>query len=192
VAFPTIFTKTLAGIWHGAGVNYVIYGVLHGMYLTINHAWRIFGPGKARKKKGAQEHWLAGAASVALTYLAVLVALVFFRAPREDGFGMLGGMIGLRGWTYGTLPAADMWEVSSLMDPTTWAMMFVCFIIVFFAPNLTEIFAKYDPIIGRVRTSLPAAKQWTPNLAWGTATGVVAALCVLFLAGATEFLYFQF
>ncbi len=42
VAFPTITTMFLAGIWHGAGLQFIIFGILHGLYLTINHAWRIF------------------------------------------------------------------------------------------------------------------------------------------------------
>jgi len=44
VAFPLITTMFLAGIWHGAGFQFVVFGVLHGLYLTVNHAWRIFTP----------------------------------------------------------------------------------------------------------------------------------------------------
>ena len=32
----------LAGIWHGAGLQYLIFGLMHAAYLSINHAWRIF------------------------------------------------------------------------------------------------------------------------------------------------------
>src|SRR5258708_34888510 len=42
VAFPTITTMYLAGIWHGAGLQFVIFGVLHGLHLIVNHAGRIF------------------------------------------------------------------------------------------------------------------------------------------------------
>ena len=196
VAFPTLFTMSLAGVWHGAGVNYVIFGVLHGLYLTVNHAWRIHGPGKKRKKSGASESWIIAVACVALTYIAVLVAQVFFRAPREEGFGMLAGMLGLRGLTVGTLPPGDAWTIQqmhdNLMSLETTAMLLGCFVIVFFTPNVAELFARYEPIIGRVRTSLPVSRQWQPNLAWGTVAGVLAGFCVLYLAGATEFLYFQF
>jgi D-alanyl-lipoteichoic acid acyltransferase DltB (MBOAT superfamily) len=198
VAFPTMFTMGIAGVWHGAGVNYVIYGVLHGIYLTINHAWRLFGPGKKNKKKkaGSEERWLHVAASVALTYLAVTVSLVFFRAPREDGFGMLAGMLGFRGLGLGNMNPADTWTIDRvheyLMSPGTAAMLFGCFLIVFMAPNVAEIFARYDPIIGRVKTTLSVQRQWRPNMAWGAVAGVLAGFCVLFLAGATEFLYFQF
>ena len=33
-------TMLLGGLWHGAGWTYVIWGGLHGLYLTINHLWR--------------------------------------------------------------------------------------------------------------------------------------------------------
>ncbi|MGG1947195.1 MBOAT family O-acyltransferase [Trinickia sp. NRRL B-1857] len=40
IAVPTFYTMGLAGIWHGAGLQYLIYGLLHAAYLTVNHAWR--------------------------------------------------------------------------------------------------------------------------------------------------------
>lgn len=33
-------TMLLGGIWHGAGWTFIIWGMLHGTYLMINHAWR--------------------------------------------------------------------------------------------------------------------------------------------------------
>lgn len=34
--FALITTMTLGGLWHGAGLNFIIWGVLHGLYLIIN------------------------------------------------------------------------------------------------------------------------------------------------------------
>ncbi len=47
IAVPTLFSLSLAGIWHGAGMQFVIFGLLHGIYLSINQAWRIFGGTRA-------------------------------------------------------------------------------------------------------------------------------------------------
>ena len=30
-------TMVLGGLWHGAGVTFVLWGALHGLFLTINH-----------------------------------------------------------------------------------------------------------------------------------------------------------
>ena len=32
-------TMVLGGLWHGADLTFVIWGGLHGLYLTINHRW---------------------------------------------------------------------------------------------------------------------------------------------------------
>lgn len=34
--FALITTMTLGGLWHGAGLNFIIWGILHGLYLIIN------------------------------------------------------------------------------------------------------------------------------------------------------------
>ena len=41
VAFPMLLTMLVSGIWHGAGYTFIVWGLLHGCYLTINHAWRL-------------------------------------------------------------------------------------------------------------------------------------------------------
>ena len=72
VAIPTLITMFLVGIWHGAGKQFLFFGLLHGIYITINHAWRIFVPAGSPLKKIVN-----GPFSVALTYLASLTGAVF-------------------------------------------------------------------------------------------------------------------
>ena len=36
IATPTIVTLFLAGVWHGAGQQFIIFGLLHALYLCIN------------------------------------------------------------------------------------------------------------------------------------------------------------
>src|ERR1700761_6094820 len=68
-------TMLLGGLWHGAAWTFVVWGALHGAYLCINHAWNSVAP--------AAPSFLAPViklAAFALTFLAVVVAWVFFRA----------------------------------------------------------------------------------------------------------------
>src|SRR5271168_2402818 len=68
-------TMLLGGLWHGAAWTFVAWGALHGVYLCINHAWINYGP--------PIPPVLARPARIAaslLTFLAVVVAWVFFRA----------------------------------------------------------------------------------------------------------------
>jgi len=38
---PTILTMCISGLWHGAGYGFIVWGLLNGIYITINHAWRL-------------------------------------------------------------------------------------------------------------------------------------------------------
>src|ERR1700761_3796030 len=67
-------TMVLGGLWHGAAWTFVAWGALHGVYLCINHAWNHFSPAPPRFAP------LAKLATGTLTFLAVVVAWVFFRA----------------------------------------------------------------------------------------------------------------
>jgi len=88
-------TMLLGGLWHGAGWNFVIWGGLHGMYLVCNHAWQGF-----RVKvlgHDLERHTARGrVAGAALTFLAVVLAWVFFRAPSfPAAVNILQGMAGM-------------------------------------------------------------------------------------------------
>src|SRR3954468_21630198 len=59
VAGPTLITMSLAGFWHGAGTQYFIFGLLHGIYISVNHAMRIYFPAP---KKPPPRPWLTATA----------------------------------------------------------------------------------------------------------------------------------
>ena len=40
--FIILFVFLLAGAWHGAGWNFLIFGLIHGIGLIINHSYRKF------------------------------------------------------------------------------------------------------------------------------------------------------
>jgi D-alanyl-lipoteichoic acid acyltransferase DltB (MBOAT superfamily) len=35
----TVFAFTVSGIWHGANWNYIFWGIMHGLAVSINHVW---------------------------------------------------------------------------------------------------------------------------------------------------------
>ena len=96
------------GLWHGAGWTFVIWGALHGLYLVINHAWRARGIGWVGMRLAVEAAWRAWA----LTFVAVVVGWVFFRASSvEAAIGLLKGMAGFNGIT---LPAAIMASLAAI------------------------------------------------------------------------------
>lgn len=41
-AWPSFVTFTLAGVWHCAGWNFIIFGAIHGAAISIFHLWGYF------------------------------------------------------------------------------------------------------------------------------------------------------
>jgi alginate O-acetyltransferase complex protein AlgI len=219
VAIPIFFTMILAGIWHGAGLQFLIFGVLHGCYLVINHTWRVFGPKTAiAKGRFALRTMFSGA----LTYFAVLVGQVFFRASSTtDAFQMLGSMAGLHGvgnlqsslrvpdWFPGIsegvgqyLMSMGLFHYSSLAIPgalslTTIIELSVTFAIVWWLPNsqtilhITDGADRLKPGFGRNGRSI-AALSFNLRPAWGICIGALTATVLLEIGAKSEFLYFQF
>ncbi|MEL7448080.1 MAG: MBOAT family O-acyltransferase [Pseudomonadota bacterium] len=70
-----MLTMLLGGLWHGAAWNFVVWGFLHGLALSLEREWR------RSPWAGALTGGLALAGGTALTLGWVLVAWVFFRAP---------------------------------------------------------------------------------------------------------------
>jgi D-alanyl-lipoteichoic acid acyltransferase DltB (MBOAT superfamily) len=182
IALPMFYTMGLAGIWHGAGFQYLIFGLLHGLYLTANHAWRVFrAPVSASgaHATAAQSAWPVKVLCVLLTYAAVLVGQVFFRANSAgDALRLLAGMSGMHGLH---LDQAVMDSLKGGSNVRVWtAYIAACFFIAWALPNSNEIVARYE------RLSLNPAFQGA----------LYAAMIFIVVVGASgppvTFLYFQF
>lgn len=76
-------TMLIGGIWHGAGWTFVIWGMLHGTYLMINHAWRKIRSDILKWSKNVS--FLEIASARVLTLLAVIIGWVYFRAETVNG-----------------------------------------------------------------------------------------------------------
>jgi D-alanyl-lipoteichoic acid acyltransferase DltB (MBOAT superfamily) len=208
---PTLATMMLAGIWHGAGLQFFIFGLLHGIYLTINHAFRIFRKGKPRPAHLQPPMLRRG--NILLTYLAALVASIFFRASSVgSGFSLIGGMIGLHGAGTLALPMALLTKlggmgqaltgsgfvsVVSMLDWTAGVAHFiwiiVLYVIVWGMPNTQQIMRHYfEPSLDRIAAGPLPRFAWRPTRGWAMAVGALTSIGILAIGGTTEFLYYQF
>ena len=68
-------TMLIGGLWHGASWNFVIWGGLHGMYLVLERLVKWLVP--ELNKTAA---WLLRIPMIALTFVLVCFAWVYFRA----------------------------------------------------------------------------------------------------------------
>ncbi len=86
-------TMLLGGLWHGAGWTFVVWGALHGVYLTINHLWRDF---VAEPYLRWVPGWMGTIVGGALTFVAVVAAWVVFRAENmAQAMVILKAMFGI-------------------------------------------------------------------------------------------------
>jgi len=177
VAYPTILTMLLTGLWHGAGLQFLIFGLLHGIYLTANQAWRHF----RQRKKGEPAQPPTGMLRMALrmgVYLQVAFALIFFRADSlHAAFAMIGDLAGLRGAGH----------VGSLLNAFAG---FALFPVVWFLPNTQQILGEQGPA-STTGSALLSRLRWSPNLGWGLAMALLF-FAILANMETSSFLYFQF
>jgi alginate O-acetyltransferase complex protein AlgI len=185
VAFPTIITMVIAGIWHGAGLTFVAFGLLHGLYLAVNHGWRIFRHSRKITPFEGLAARVAGYISVLSTFACVMIADVFFRSDSiTQGVGIISRMAGY--------PKAHIQTVLFGQHEAAW--LFIGFAIAWGLPNTQQILARFKPALALAPSdqATHAPVHWRPNLTWATvlAIGFIAALAGM--QTPSSFLYFQF
>jgi hypothetical protein len=221
LCWPTVFTMFLSGFWHGAGYTFLAWGILHGLYLTINHGWRQWRP---KWDKATYERVMKPLGFV-LTFAAVTVGMVLFRAPTiESALRILHGMVGLDGVSVplgllnrssglahvlGLLGiAGDMSSGAVFTALTLWIL--VLFMITMFMPNSLELMQRYAPALyfepprqapkaADAEAPAPARASWRPssmtlswNVRWAILIGMFFVFGALGLSRPSEFLYWQF
>jgi D-alanyl-lipoteichoic acid acyltransferase DltB (MBOAT superfamily) len=198
IVLPTVWAMGLAGIWHGAGLQFLIFGLLHAGYLSINHAWRVFVGGR-KPAALRQLRWYQHAGYVLLTFGAVLVAQAFFRADGvHDAWELVQAMFGVRGWEslenlgyLGGMGLGDSWRLLAGHHVQLLYIM-VLLAIVWLAPNAQQIMGVYGPSLAKPSPAPRAWMRWQPNWQWLLVMLLMLGLSLLSLHKESRFLYFQF
>jgi alginate O-acetyltransferase complex protein AlgI len=201
-------TMLLGGLWHGAGWTFVLWGALHGVYLSINHGWRAL-----RQHLGADLSRETAAGRVlarSVTFLAVTVAWVFFRASNfDEAVNILRGMSGRNGFA---LPATWLPRLGSVgpwlaahgaqfvasipfggVKQIVWSVALLG--VAWFMPNTQQLLARYAPALEGTEGeggAMGTALAWQPGWQWGLAIGVIGFLVIANMSKPQVFLYFQF
>jgi alginate O-acetyltransferase complex protein AlgI len=184
--FPILLTMFVSGIWHGAGYTFIVWGLLHGLFLVVNHAWRQVGPKMWRDKSSYARFMLP--AGFIITFTCVTASMVIFRSANlKTAADLLQGLIGLHGLGFKSgiaLRKSALWIGGGAF-------------IALACPNTLQILSRYEPALGwkPSRDQGATAKPrilWSPSLAWAVAMAVIVAIGILNLGGQSEFLYWQF
>ncbi len=193
-----MLTMLLGGLWHGAAWTFVAWGALHGGYLVVHQWWQ----GSNAANRMARRRWWPAVAQL-LTFSAVVVAWIFFRADGfATAFDVIGGMAGRNGLSLpnGLAPyaASLQWlPVPYSFSGITWIdvggpglpALALAMVLAFAAPNTQELFWRF---CGRQQAPQAARLSWAPHRLWSTGLAALFIGCVLSMNRVTEFLYFQF
>jgi len=207
-----MITMLLGGLWHGAGWTFVVWGALHGVYLMINHAWQALRI--ALGQDITRSSWWGRGLSQLITFTAVVIAWVFFRAESFSGaINVLQAMAGMNGiplphFLINYLGHFGFWLLIEQGYFTDGAFMnnlfaapwsgvywlFFSLLLTWYAPNTQQFMSRYQPAfdIYRGEAWQYSGLQWQPTRAWAASTAMIAALAILSLTRVSEFLYFQF
>jgi hypothetical protein len=170
---------------------------LRGIYLVINHAWRALGIAMPRP------------VGAALTFVAVVIAWVFFRAPDfAAATSLLHAMVLGEGFSLprSWLRVFPMLAASGLNFDGAFhndlirvdrAMLALCvgLTAVWLFPNTQQLFSLLRPALPAAdghRESQQSWLAWRPSWQWGCALGVLLAAGFVSLGGESPFLYFRF
>ncbi len=187
-------TMALGGLWHGANLTFLFWGVFHGLGLIVNHFWRAIMPG------AISEHFLYKATASMITLLFVVLMWTIFRSDSmSDAAYLMGRLFDVS--SYNLMPkiyqpflskylgdSVGYVEMTHLFGYKQPIVIIVLFIFCRFAYNTQEL------ILNQSTGSAWWVKYiiWRPSYHWFASLVLFAATSWYFLSDKTEFLYFQF
>ena len=208
---PTILTMFISGLWHGAGYGFVIWGLLNGVYITINHAWRL-AAARIWPGRGSYPRFLQPIGHL-VTFITVTATMIFFRAPTiGSAMDLVKGAFGLNGFGLPQDILSRLGPLAELLHRAgvvaqagggpefIEAVKWICLLLVIALalPNTLQIIGRYEPALGfkSGSSNLPGGRlrflEWTPSIPWTVAMSAIAAIALVSIGGPSEFLYWQF
>jgi alginate O-acetyltransferase complex protein AlgI len=158
VVAPIVITFALIGLWHGAGWNFVVFGLVHAAMLIVYRGWTSL---KERLPFFRLSPGRAGTPiAIGMTFAACTLAFVFFRAadlnaavyffrsmfglglplvPAQLAVGPVSWVAEILGLEVGLSP---FWQGTR---PLTW--LSVSLLVVWGMPNTYQWFRRYQPVI---------------------------------------------
>jgi len=180
-------TMLLAGLWHGAAWTFVLWGMLHGLLLLINHAYRKWLP---------TMHIALKPLSILMTFVLVTLAWVLFRSSDvHSALHFYQAMFNFSSFApfqiIGTHDLPILLEsIVAAQAHTAWIWIIIGFTVVMFLPNTASLL-KYD---ATPNLTYQLSTSFTTQIGLGLLSGICFWLALKWIAvrPATEFLYFNF
>lgn len=168
-----IITMFLGGLWHGASLMFVIWGLLHGTYLAV-HKWWLDLKGKRIKQAESGRFTIQFFVGMICTNVLVLFAWIFFRASSiEQATSVVHGIFSFHG------SLLDITNPGKVLEPGLYLLLSIIVIILI---DLPQYRANDDTVFTRW--------HWFPQ-------AIIYSFflfCIFFMVndGDAQFIYFQF
>ena len=196
--FNLLLIFFLSGFWHGAGWNYILWGLMHGILYVITRF--IMLNGKKSRAKAPKTNTTTKKHSVALgmkhilgvtaTFVFVNIAWVYFRASTVSQANIMIAKIFRGNFQIPNIELAnafnldEFWYVLKIAHLTDFLcskyILMICFVLiilvsVFCGKNVHEL-----------------AKKFKPTIISAFVTAFLLIWCIVSLSGVSTFLYFNF
>lgn len=92
-----LLTMIVSGVWHGTTLSFLLFGLVHGLYFVTFRTWEAWASRRFGKAwlRSWRERRLVHAASIAVTFAAVALSLVFFQLDAARAFDVFQRLVGL-------------------------------------------------------------------------------------------------
>lgn len=171
-------TMLLGGLWHGAGVTFIVWGALHGAFLALNHLWR---ETISERYLRWVPNWIGALTGGLLTFTAVVAAWVVFRSSdMHQARIMLEAMFGInaRQITFDSVLHGQLLLVTDLSGRDLLKLLILSLAWVWLLPNSSRlVFIKRNLIL---------------TVAQAVAVVYLMCLAIDQFGSYSPFLYFQF
>ena len=192
--FSILITFFVIGIWHGSGINFIIFGLLHGLFFLINYYYRFL---KEKINFIIIDkiifikiiYWF-------LTFVSIVIAFIFFRSSNlnqsliiiktllefdqivfpitlSDNFIKFLYLIGFSEIYFG--------DLRLLKDFYIFPILCLCLLITLLMPNTEEITINFEKIF---------KSNWKYFL--GLISGIFLVISIFSIGNSISFLYYQF
>ncbi|WGF89267.1 MBOAT family O-acyltransferase [Marinivivus vitaminiproducens] len=176
-----VVTMTLGGLWHGAGWTFVVWGLFHGVALSVCHVWQRLPVAWGREpSNGSTGRWMGRI----LTFVAVVFGWVLFRAGSLGDAGtIMSSMIGLQGFDAASGLVVGRFGIIS--------MIVSLFFVVWLMPNSLEL-VDYGNLGARRKTAWTWLGPLTRSPVYAAGMATIFVFTLSQMSTVNVFLYFQF
>lgn len=180
----------LSGLWHGAGWNFILWSVMHGLLYIITKIYHDCKVKEEEKKAGNIVKSIKVLFSGLATFIYVTIAWVYFRATDILQANTLLTNVYKKEWA---LPGKAIYDVFNLGE--FWYPMKIL--------KITSLpYSEYYAMAGFLIISLgivflgknvhEKSEDFYPGIMNACMTSILFLWCIVSLSGVSSFLYFNF